>query len=153
MAKALNETEKEFLMFYMEQSWLEMRHLETLRERITFAVITLSAAILGFAIQQRFATETKPFAYCVIGLGLFGCLATRKLFEIHQGAQGRLDTWYEYLSDHCGSDSQVLKLRDAADAKTKAKFPIVSTIKHNYVWSAIHWFIAAAGFLLLIQYP
>jgi uncharacterized membrane protein YjfL (UPF0719 family) len=149
----INENEKGFLKFYMEQTWEEMRHIETLRERVTILVITIASAIVGFIIQQKFAIETKPFLWFVIVLGVFGLLMTLKLFQIHQMSQKRLDKWYLYYESFCGDDPQVLKLRKLADKENKKEFFYVAKIRHNYFWSAMHIFIVIAGFYLFTMYP
>lgn len=149
----MNKNEKEFLMFYMEQTWEEMRHIENLRERVTILVVTVASAIVGFIIQQKFAIETKPFVWFVIILGVFGLLMTLKLFQIHQMEQKRLDKWYVYLESFCGNDPQILKLRNQADKENKKQFFYIKKLRHNYFWSAIHFFIVFAGIFLFTMYP
>jgi uncharacterized membrane protein YfcA len=149
----IDENEKDFLKFYMEQTWEEMRHIENIRERVTILVVTVASAIVGFIIQQKFAIETKPFAWFVIILGVFGFLMTLKLFQIHQMSQKRLNKWNIYLESFCGNDPQILKLRSQADVENKKDFFYIVKIPHNYFWSAIHLFIFGAGFLLLTMYP
>ena len=149
----MNENEKDFLKFYMEQTWEEMRHIENLRERVTILVVTVASAIVGFIIQQKFAIETKPFVWFVIILGIFGLLMTIKLFQIHQMDQKRLDKWYLYYESFCGEGPQILKLRNLADKENKKDFFYVAKLRHNYFWSAIHIFIVAAGIFLFTMYP
>jgi hypothetical protein len=149
----INENEKDFLKFYMEQTWEEMRHIENMRERVTILVVTVASAIVGFIIQQKFAIETKPFVWFVIILGVFGLLMTLKLFQIHQMSQRRLNKWYTYLENFCGNDPQILKLRTQADVENKRDFFYIVKIPHNYFWSAIHLFIVGAGLFLFTMYP
>jgi uncharacterized membrane protein YjfL (UPF0719 family) len=149
----IDENEKDFLKFYMEQTWEEMRHIENMRERVTILVVTVASAIVGFIIQQKFAIETKPFVWFIIILGVFGLLMTLKLFQIHQMSQKRLNKWYNYLESFCGNDPQILKLRRQADVENKKDFFYIVKIPHNYFWSAIHLFIVGAGFFLLTMYP
>ena len=118
----MDSNEKDFLNFYMEQTWEEMRHIESLRERVTVIVITLATAIVGFVVQQKFALQTKPLMYFVIVLGIFGLVMTRKLYQMHQMDQKRLDSWYKYYETFCGASPQILNLRDLADAENKKYF-------------------------------
>ena len=148
----MHENEKEFLLFYMDQCWQEMRHLENLRERITLMLVTIATATIGFMIQQKFSSETFPLPLIVIGIGIFGILATLKIFQVHQMAQRRLDNWYTYLKECCGDDAKILELRDEADAKNRLEFPMIRQLPHNYIWTGIHAFIVIAGFLLLSRY-
>jgi hypothetical protein len=149
----IDGNEKDFLKFYMEQTWEEMRHIENMRERVTILVVTVASAIVGFIIQQKFSIETKPFVGFVIILGVFGVLMTLKLFQIHQMSQKRLDKWYLYLESFCGNDPQILKLRREADRENKKDFFYIVKIPNNYFWSAIHLFIVGAGFFLFTMYP
>jgi hypothetical protein len=149
----MNDNEKDFLKFYMDQSWQEMRHLETLRERVTILVITVASAIVGFITQQKFAPETKPLVWFITILGLFGLLMTLKIFQIHQMTQRRLDKWYEYYESFCGPNPQILKLRDKADKENRKRFFYVSWMRHYYFWSLMHITIIIAGIYLLTMYP
>jgi uncharacterized membrane protein YfcA len=149
----INDNEKDFLNFYMGQTWEEMRHIETLRERVTILVVTVASAIAGFVMQQKFADETKPFVWFIILLGVFGLLMTVKLFQIHQMDQKRLDKWYKYYESFCGDTPKILELRDQADKENKQDFSLVSKLRHNYFWSAIHIFIIGAGIILLTMFP
>ncbi len=148
----MNENEKGFLTFYMEQTWEEMRHIENLRERVTILVVTIASAIIGFVMQQKYSIETKPFVYFVILLGLFGLLMTLKLFQIHQMLQKRLDKWYIYYESYCGENPKVLNLRNQADKENKKDFFYIARMKHNYFWSAIHIFIMVAGIFTLTMF-
>ena len=150
--KMMTNNEKEFLKLYMEQSWEEMRHIENLRERVTILVITITSAIIGFIIQQKFAIETKPFVYFIILMGFFGLLMTLKLFQIHQMTQKRLDKWYQYFESNCGNDPQILKLRRLADKENKVDFAYIARFPLNYFWSAIHLCIVVVGLYLLSMY-
>jgi hypothetical protein len=149
----IDKKEQDFLFFYMEQTWEEMRHLENLRERVTILVVTVASAIVGFVIQQKFTNETKPLVWLIIVLGIFGLLMTLKLFQIHQMSQKRLDKWYLYFESFCGDDPQILKLRQLADKENRKDFSYVAKIPHNYFWSVIHIFIIVAGIFLFTLYP
>ena len=136
--------EKEFLKFYMEQTWEEMRHTEGMRERVAIALVTLASAITGFIVQQKYSAETLPLAVLVVSSGLFGLLFTKKLYQIHQLDQKRLDKWYIYYENEYATDSKVLALRDAADKETKASFPI-SKFKHSTFWNMLSIIIMIIG--------
>jgi hypothetical protein len=150
---AIDKEEKEFLHFYMEQTWEEMRHLENLRERVTILIITLATAIAGFVIQQKFSTDSKPLIWFIIFLGFFGLFMSLKIFQIHQGGQKRLNKWYKYLEDYCGTNPQILSLRDIADLENKQDFYILSRIPHNFFWTGLYMFIIAGGLSLLFVKP
>lgn len=149
----INNNEKDFLNFYMEQTWEEMRHIENLRERVTILVVTVASAIVGFVMQQKFAIETKPFVWFVILLGVFGLLMTLKLFQLHKMSQKRLDKWYKYYEGFCGDNPQILELRKQADKENKEEFSFIAPMRHNYFWSAIHIFIITAGIVLFTMFP
>ena len=149
----MNKLEEEFLFFYMEQTSEEMRHLENLREKVTILVITLASAIAGFIVQQKFADGTIYLILLIIALGLFGFFMILKIFQLHQMGQRRLNRWYEYISNNCGENPQILKLKQEADNENKLKFQSISKIPHNYFWATIHLFVIFAGFCLLFVNP
>ena len=148
----MSENERAFLMFYMEQTWEEMRHIETLRERLTIIVVTIATATVGFVMQQKYAPETYPLAYLVIALGIFGYLGSLKLFQIHQMGQRRLEKWYRHLLGEEGEAAKILEIRDEADKENNKQFPIISTVRHNYLWATIHILIIIAGIFLMQKY-
>lgn len=148
---AMNDYEYDFLKFYLEQTWLEMRHIETLRERVTILVVTLASAIMGFIVQQKFSSDTLPLAMFICVLGVFGGFMVTKLYQLHQKDQCRLDVWYVYYESFCQPNSQILFLRNEADKDSNKKFWIHSW-KHNYFWLAIHIFIVIGGLLMLTRY-
>lgn len=134
----------------MEQTWIEMRHLETLRERVTALVVTLSTAIIGFSINQGLKAESWIFASLIIALGIFGLLMTLKIYSLHNLDQNRLNHWYKYLIKFCGTDPKVIRLRNIADKKSKAKQSIFGKISHHFYWSGIHIFVIIAGIIVLL---
>ncbi len=145
--------ERDFLQFYLEQTWEEMRHLENLRERVSGILVTLSLAISGFIIQQKFASELKPLIWFIIILGLFGLLMTRKIYQIHQRGQKRLDNWYKLIESTFGDESQIFNARNLADNENKKKFRLIASIPHNVFWSAIYFFIVIGGIYFLFEKP
>jgi hypothetical protein len=85
----------------------------------------------------------------VIVLGISGVFMTRKLFQLHQMGQTRLDRWYSYYAEWIGDGAQVLKLRRLADAQNRSRFRIVTHIPHNLFWTLIHLSIVVIGILML----
>lgn len=145
----MDNKEREYLYFYMEQTWNEMRHIEVLRERVTVLIITIASISIGFIVQQKFAQETKVMIWLVIMLGILGILVGLKLFQIHQMGQRRLDKWNSYLIEHCGDAPKVITLRREADQENKSEFKLLSKIPHNYFWTTINLFIICIGILML----
>lgn len=145
----MNENEKEFLFFYMQQTWEEMRHLENLRERVSVLILTITSVLAGFVVQQEFTSDTKLIIWFIIILGVIGIFMGLKIFQIHQMGQNRLYKWNEYLESKCGDSPKILELRKEADRKTKKDFKLVSKIPHNFFWTAIFGFIIIIGIIML----
>jgi hypothetical protein len=146
---AIPDQEYDFMKFYMEQSWEEMRHLEQLRATVSSLVITLATLIVGFIVQQGFAQSTAIMSMFVMVLGIFGAVMVRKLYQVHQFDQERLNRWYEYFQE-MNPDAQVLKRRDMADPVNRKKFWALSRIPHNYFWFGLHACISVVGLILLL---
>jgi heme/copper-type cytochrome/quinol oxidase subunit 4 len=145
----MNENEKDFLFFYMQQTWEEMRHLENLRERVSVLILTITSIIAGFVVQQKFSSDTKLMVWFIIILGVVGIFMGLKIFQIHQMGQNRLYKWNEYLESKCGNSPKILELRKEADLKTKKDFKLVSKIPHNFFWTTIFGFIIIIGIIML----
>jgi hypothetical protein len=144
----MNEDEKDFLKFYMEQTWEEMRHIEGLRERVAIFLVTISSAIVGFVIQQKYSADTKPFALFTVFIGIFGILFAWKYYQIHKQDQNRLEEWYKYYELKCGNFPQVLALRTKADRESKVEFPIIKKIRHRYLWYFMNLAVVLVGLYL-----
>ena len=145
----MNPKEENFLLFYMGQTWEEMRHLENLRERVSVLILTITSIIAGFVVQQKFAPETKLMIWFIIILGIVGILMGLKIFQIHQMGQKRLDKWNEYLENSCGPSPKILELKRNADTENKNEFKLISKIPHNFFWTVIYSFIIIIGIVML----
>jgi Ca2+/Na+ antiporter len=145
---SISEEELEYLFFYMRETSEEMRHVEQMRATVSSLVIALATLVAGFIIQQNFKDGTLILSAFVILLGLFGAVMTRKLYEIHQAGQARLDKWYGYLDGRI-SDSEVTKWKEEADQEHQKRFPL-SRVPHNHFWFLFHMFISSGGVILLI---
>ncbi len=145
----MNQKEEDFLLFYMGQTWEEMRHLENLRERVSVLILTITSVIAGFVVQQKFASETKLMIWFIIVLGVVGIFMGLKIFQIHQMGQKRLDKWNKYLESNCGNSPKILELKREADKENKKEFKLVSKIPHNFFWTAIYSFIIIIGIVML----
>jgi len=95
---SISDRENEFLLFYIQQEWDEMRHIEQLRATISSLIIPLVTLTAGFVVQQDFKSGTEILAFFIIVLGLFGAIMTRKLYEIHQAGQERLDSFINKIT-------------------------------------------------------
>lgn len=159
----MTDNEKELLKLYIEQTWLEMRHVEELRSQVSSTLITLNSAILGFIIQQKLGDYTEYMALLVIFLGMYGILFTYKQYVLHSWDQTRLNKWNEYWNQECGLDSKVLEIRYNADREHTKNFPFFSggvmteegefkegKIKSHWFWTGIHLFVAILGLTILI---
>jgi hypothetical protein len=47
-----DDKEYQFLTFYMQQTWEEMRHTEQLRATVSSLIIALTTLLAGFIVQQ-----------------------------------------------------------------------------------------------------
>ena len=146
---SIPEQEYEFLMFYMKETWEEMRHTEQLRATVSSLIMTLAALVGGFIVQQKFTKGTLILSIFLILLGLFGAIMVRKLYQLHQGDQARLNQWYAYLQEKM-PEAEVIKRRDLGDRVHKDDFFLMSKIPHNYFWMAFHLLIALEGVVMLL---
>ena len=143
-----NNREYDFLKFYMAQTWEEMRHIEQLRVNVSSLIMGLATLISGFIVQQNFKAGTGILAVFLVVLGLFGAIMTRKLYQLHQSDQKRLDYWHRYIQE-CIPGSKVIEYRDKADNEHKYQFPFLANMRHNHFWFVLHLLISIGGLVML----
>ncbi len=80
-------------------------------------------------------------------LGLFGVIATFKLYERHRFAQNRLNEWYKKL-DELAPDASFLKLREVADSNHLQSNRIMRKLSLHFIWLLFYITIIAFGLIM-----
>ncbi|NOT04423.1 MAG: hypothetical protein HOP27_07465 [Anaerolineales bacterium] len=111
----------DILLSFYNQARSEMRHIEEQRATTTNMLLVIMSAIVGFITQQNLSVNLIPVFLLMIALGIYGDLLIMKLYERHQLAQNRSESWAKQINK-LHPKSNLLKIRDDADEKHSAKF-------------------------------
>lgn len=69
------------LLKIYEEQWAQARHLEDRRSTITNIVLLIATAVFGFIFQRSLSLQTLPLTILLIALGIYGAVASEKLYE------------------------------------------------------------------------
>jgi hypothetical protein len=137
------------LLHYIEENWTQARQSENQRATISNLIVIIAAALSGVVTQTGFNKNSLPLALIMIVFGIYGVIASAKLYERSKFHIERARKLRKRLDELC-PDAQVSILQDAADVKHNRKYKILSKPIDNYVWVFLHIFIALLGVVFTI---
>lgn len=114
---------------------------------MTSIILVIAGALFTFLGQDVLSPSKWPLAACLIVLGVFGAVFSVKQYERARRHMTIAGKHRRVLEAEVGLDLSAIK--KAADADHKRKFPSISCVRLNVLWTAIHFLIAAAGVVLL----
>jgi hypothetical protein len=129
------------LLKLCEEQWTQCRHLETQRSMVTNFVITISAAILAFIAHKGFVPASLPLGGFMFFLGLYGAVASGKIYERWQFTGNRALYWCKRINE-LRPDSNSLQLQEIAD---KGYYHILQRVRLHWLWAALHLSISIVG--------
>ena len=139
--------------FYVEHATQARQH-ETLRDRSTALMVTISAALGGFLgsnFQRIDAAPFKAVATLVVALGVFGALVSYKHYErnrMHVRIVGALRHRVNAeLKKLTGLDNEVLMSEARSGHEAEFAFHRVRTYS---LWIAINLAVAVVGMVLIL---
>ncbi len=138
-----------FLLRALEENWILARQAED--KRAVIAHVNIAAAIVanGILALVGFKKNALPFTFLLVILGIYGIIATAKLYErsqyhIHRARKlrARLDELYP--------DAQVEILQKNAENEHKMRYPRLIHVRLNIIWLSLHMLIAVLGIIYTI---
>ncbi len=140
----------EFLMRMAEENWTQARQSEDQRATLTNLIVVIASIDQGVLTQTGFNKSSLPLTILLIILGIYGAIASAKLYERHQHHVNRAKPLRRQLDKLC-PDAQVSNLQKAADDAFAAEHPILTNkIRLNHVWLGLHILIAILGIVYTI---
>ena len=143
----MNDVDILLEMSYKE--WEQARHLENQRATITNLVLLVAFAALGYISDTGLSIQSLPITIGLIALGIYGAVASEKLYERNQFhiERARFLRRKVYV---LRPDAQIGELRDQADTVHESKFPRLSQIRLHHIWLALHLSISFTGVVLAV---
>lgn len=140
----------QILIQMMEQQLSQAKQSEDQRSSITNFIILIAAAIQGVLTQTGFTSKSLPLTITLIVVGIFGVIATAKLYErfrYHYEVMRQIRKKLEELHP----DTTIRACLDAAwQVHTKKHTVLPSRIRLHIVWSTLHVLIATLGVIYTV---
>ena len=138
------------LLYFIEENWTQTRQHENQRATISNLIVIIAAAISGVITQSGFNKDSLPLALILVALGIYGAIASAKLYERSQYHNKRANYLRTRLDELC-PDAEIVKLKTLADKEHRDHYPILATrISLHNVWLLLHIFIALLGAVFTI---
>ncbi len=135
----------EVLLKSIEESMVSARQAEAQRATITNYIVTISAALLAFVVQQRFLISTLPASLFIGLIGLFGILSSMKFGQHYHIHWVRVYLFQKRLDELC-PEARLEAIRKESYEMNHQLFPITGKrIKIIHLWSALHISIISLG--------
>jgi hypothetical protein len=134
-------------MKFFDEDWRQVRQSEDQRTAFSNIVLLIASAVFGYLTQHGLMDDTLPLTVFLIALGIFGGIASEKLYErskLHMELawawQGRLNELHPEL--------EIDRLKDEAEAINHKRFPRLHRLHLHHVWVVLDLSIALAGIIM-----
>ena len=132
------------LQMYVD-NWTHVRHSDDQRATMTNLIFIVASIINGVLTQTGFSKNALPLTILLILLGLFGMLASAKLYEQSKFHVERARQLRLRLDELC-PDAKLLLLRKAAEDTHNKEFPmLVRWVPLEFIWIGLHILILILG--------
>lgn len=140
----------DFLLAELQENWTQARQSEDQRAVISNLIIVIASVIHGVLTQTGFKKNALPLTILLILIGVYGIVASAKLYERHQFHIRRSQELRLRL-DELHPDAHVRKTLDNANQAHWSRLPLLSQrIRLHVVWLALHFLIATLGVIYTI---
>lgn len=139
----------EILIKFFDEDWRQVRQSENQRTAFSNIILLIASAVFGYLTQFGLSREALPLTALLIVLGVFGGLASEKLYERSRLHMELAWAWRRRLHE-LHPDIQLDRLLDEADEIHRQRFRRLFGVRLHHVWLAIDLGIAAAGFALTL---
>jgi hypothetical protein len=138
------------LEMYKEHAQQARQH-ETLRERMTAAVVAIGAAVVAFisaSLRDPSVGLLLP-ALFVFVLGCYGAVFSRKHYERNRLHTAIMGSFRERLEASL-TNTPLSKIREDAETKHNNQYSWLSRRTVHGFWDGLNLAVAAAGLVLLV---
>jgi len=126
------------------------RHHETMRSSVTNTVLVIAGAVLTvIGFSKTVNHEHWPLTVFMVAVGLFGAVFVIKHYERYCLHMQRARHYRNKLESYL-PDSEIHKLKVAADNDHKKEFKRLVDIKLSKFWVSLHLLVAIFGLILTV---
>lgn len=138
-----------FLLRALEENWILARQAEDKRAVIAHVNIATATVASGILALIGFKKNALPLTVLLAILGIYGIVATAKLYERSQYHIQRARKLRTRL-DELYPDTQVEMLQKIAENEHKIRYPRLVNVRLNTIWLSLHTLIAVLGIIYTI---
>jgi len=141
--------DSEVLLKFFDEDWRHVRQSEDQRTAFSNIILLIASAVFGFLTQYSLTRNTLPLTILLIVLGIFGGIASDKLYERSKLHMELAWAWQRRLFE-LHPDIQLDRLKGEAQEAHRKRFPRLFGLRLHLVWLTLHLSIALAGIILTI---
>jgi hypothetical protein len=139
--------DSDVLLKFFEEDWRQVRQEENQRTAFSNIVFLIASAVLGLLTQFGLSREVLPLTLVLIVLGIFGGIASEKLYERSKLHMELAWAWRRRLYE-LHPEAQVDRMVAEAVDINRKRFPRLMRIHLHHVWLILDLFIALSGMAL-----
>lgn len=138
-----------FLLCNMQENWRLSRDAEEKRFKLATVNVFLATALQVIIILAGFHRQIALLSYWLALIGIYGVVANLKLYERSQFHIARARRLRAKL-DALYPDSELELLFQSAENEQKQTYPLLTNVRLNAIWTALHALIALLGVIYTI---
>jgi len=139
----------EVLLKFFDEDWRQVRQSEDQRTAFSNIILLIASAVFGFLTQYGLTNETLPLTVLLIVLGIFGGIASEKLYERSKLHMELAWAWRRRLFE-LHPDIQLDRLMGEAEEVHRKSFPRLFRLRLHLVWLLLDLAIVIAGVILTV---
>jgi len=137
------------LLKFYDVDWSHVTQSENQRTAFSNIVILIASAVFGFLSQHGLTRDALPLTVLLIALGLYGGIASEKLYERSKLHMELAWAWRRRLYE-LHPDIQLGRLIKEAEEINRKRFPRLFRLHLHHVWLALDLSIALAGIIMTV---
>lgn len=141
--------DSDVLLKFFDEDWRQVRQSEDQRTAFSNIVLLIASAIFGYLTQHGLSVDTLPLTILLIALGLYGGVASEKLYERSKLHMELAWAWRDRLNE-LHPNIQIDRLKKEAEAINHKRFPRLHRLHLHHVWLALDLSIALGGLILTV---
>ena len=145
---SMSET-TDILINASDREFAQAKQSEDQRANITGLLVVVASAIQGGLTQTGLNKNALPLTIMLIILGLFGMLASMKLYE-RARRHTRLGFLIRDKLEELHPATQLSALLEITRKEQQEEFPILRSIRLYMIWMALHSLVAILGVIYTV---
>ncbi len=141
--------DSEILIEFCKYCWAQSKQSEDQRATLTNIILGVASAVIALIVQKGLTNDSLLLAFLLIVLGIYGAIASEKLYERHQMYSERASFYREKI-DNLHPNAKINSGIESSKVKHEVKFKRLSKMRLHYLWLTLHLLIVSVGVILSV---